>query len=220
MSEALHPAEAAGHMDDIYRYQRFIYDASRKYFLLGRDRLLDRLDPQPGDRVLEVGCGTARNLILAARRYPQAKFHGFDISPVMLKTAGTSIARAQLGERISVAQADATNFTRTAPFHHVRFERVFLSYTLSMIPPWHEAMAEAQAALVPGGSMHIVDFGQQANLPAWFRTGLRSWLTGFSVAPRAELRAVLEDLAAKEGGHLVFESLYRDYAWHAILTKR
>ena len=31
-------------MDDVYRYQRHIYDASRKFYLLGRDRLIDALD--------------------------------------------------------------------------------------------------------------------------------------------------------------------------------
>ncbi len=50
--------DAGQHMDGIYRYQRYIYDATRKYFLLGRDTLLDELDPPDGGSVLEVGCGT------------------------------------------------------------------------------------------------------------------------------------------------------------------
>ncbi len=41
---------AGAHMDAIYRYQRYIYDASRKYYLLGRDRLLDELEPPPAAR--------------------------------------------------------------------------------------------------------------------------------------------------------------------------
>ena len=44
-----HSAAAHGqHMDGIYRYQRYIYDATRKYYLLGRDRMLDGLRPPPG----------------------------------------------------------------------------------------------------------------------------------------------------------------------------
>jgi len=70
----------AAHMDGIYRYQRYIYDATRKYYLLGRDLLLDELRPPMGGTVLEIGCGTGRNLILAARRYPSARLYGFDIS--------------------------------------------------------------------------------------------------------------------------------------------
>ena len=65
--------DAAAHMDGIYRYQRYIYNASRKYFLLGRDHLIERLRPPDGGTVLEIGCGTGRNLILAARRYPNAR---------------------------------------------------------------------------------------------------------------------------------------------------
>lgn len=69
------------HMDGIYRYQRYIYDATRKYYLLGRDRMLDGLKPPPNGSILEVGCGTGRNLILAAKRYPDAQLYGFDIWP-------------------------------------------------------------------------------------------------------------------------------------------
>src|SRR5436190_741980 len=49
-------------MDRVYRRQRHIYDLSRKFFLLGRDRLIGALKPPPGGQVLEIGCGTARNL--------------------------------------------------------------------------------------------------------------------------------------------------------------
>ncbi len=78
---------AAQHMDAIYRYQRYVYDATRKFYLLGRDRVIDELAPPPGGRVLEIACGTGRNLIAAARRYPGARFYGFDISTAMLDTA-------------------------------------------------------------------------------------------------------------------------------------
>ena len=67
-------------MNRIYRRQRHIYDFTRKYYLLGRDALIAQLRPQPGARVLEIGCGTGRNLILAARRYPDAHFFGIDVS--------------------------------------------------------------------------------------------------------------------------------------------
>ena len=78
-------------MNRIYRYQRHIYDLTRRCFLLGRDRLLDELAPPKGGSVLEVGCGTGRNLIQAARRYPDATFYGFDVSDQMLATAASAI---------------------------------------------------------------------------------------------------------------------------------
>ena len=58
---------AAGRMDAIYRGQRHIYDLTRKYYLLGGDGLIHDLAPPAGGSILEVGCGTARNLIAAAR---------------------------------------------------------------------------------------------------------------------------------------------------------
>ena len=68
MSSRAEMAERRGGplMDRIYRRQRHVYDVTRKYYLLGRDALIDRLEPPVDGRVLEIGCGTARNLI--ARR--------------------------------------------------------------------------------------------------------------------------------------------------------
>src|SRR3954469_14623538 len=53
-SRAEMPGEAAL-MDRIYRRQRHVYDFTRKYYLLGRDELVDRLGPPGGGRVLAVG---------------------------------------------------------------------------------------------------------------------------------------------------------------------
>lgn len=208
---------AAAHMDAIYRYQRYIYDASRKYYLLGRDKLLDELAVPAGGSILEVGCGTGRNLILAARRYPDARLYGFDISAMMLETAEQSLARAGLSNRARVAQADATSFDAQALFGTAKFDRVFISYALSMIPPWRQAIPAAMAAVAPGGSLHVVDFGQQAGLPAWFRSGLRAWLAKFSVEPRAELEAALREAARAHGATLEFMRLYRDYAQYGVV---
>lgn len=212
-----HEEDAAGHMDGIYKYQRYIYDATRKYYLLGRDRMLDRLKPPPGARVLEIGCGTGRNLILAARRYPEARFYGFDISEVMLDTARASIERAGLTDRITVAQGDATNFDTQALFGEPHVERAFISYSLSMIPPWQAAIAEGVDALAPGGELHIVDFGQQEGWPRWFERLMAAWLKKFSVYPRADLEEELAKAASKAGATLEFEKLYRDYARAGVI---
>ena len=77
-------------MDGVYRYQRHFYDLTRKYYLLGRDRMIAGLDVPPDGTVLELGCGTGRNIVLAARRYPDARFFGLDISAEMLETAQAS----------------------------------------------------------------------------------------------------------------------------------
>src|SRR5450432_1077048 len=101
-------ARAMELMNRNYRHQRHVYDFTRKYYLLGRDRLIAELNARDGARVLEIGCGTGRNLIAAARKYPGARLFGVDISTEMLTSAIRSIARAGLAARISIAQGDAT----------------------------------------------------------------------------------------------------------------
>jgi len=200
-------------MNRIYRRQRHIYDATRKYFLLGRDRLIAGLDARDGHAVLEIGCGTGRNLILAAERYSGARFFGVDVSTEMLHSAIEAIGRAGLASRVRVAHADATAFDPAALFGVARFDRVFISYSLSMIPCWHDVLESARARLAPGGELHVVDFGGQAGLPRWFRAVLRRWLALFHVTPRDTLESELRGKAAD--ALLRFERPYRDYAQYA-----
>ena len=127
-------------MDQVYRRQRHIYDLTRKYFLLGRDTLIAELRPPPRGNILEIGCGTGRNLVAAARAYPDASLFGLDISSTMLATARANIRRAGLEPRIALARGDAACFDAKALFGRADFDRVFFSYSLSMIPPWREAL--------------------------------------------------------------------------------
>src|SRR5215813_1028915 len=203
-------------MNRIYRRQRHIYDATRKYFLLGRDRLIAGLDARDGHAVLEIGCGTGRNLILAAERYSGARFYGIDVSTEMLHSAIEAVGRAGFASRVKVAHADATAFDPAALFGVARFDRIFISYSLSMIPCWHDVLASGHARLAPGGELHVVDFGGQAGLPRWFRTMLRRWLALFHVTPRDTLEAELRGKAAD--AVVRFERPYRDYAQYARLA--
>ncbi len=204
---------AASHlMDRIYRRQRHIYDLTRKYYLPGRDRLIAGLAPPPGGRVLEVGCGTARNLVLAARSWPDAHFFGVDISAEMLVTARQVVARAGLGKRIQLARADATRFDPALLFGVPSFSRIVFSYSLSMIPEWRAALAQALRCLPAGGELHIVDFGGQERLPPLFRAGLRRWLARFHVSPRDALEAELAALAGSAG---ILHALHRPYGGYA-----
>lgn len=217
MSTTELPASHAELMDGVYRWQRHIYDLTRKYYLLGRDRLIAGLDVPPGGTVLELGCGTGRNIILAARAYPDARFFGLDISAEMLETASKAIDREGLSDRVMLARGDATDFDARALFGKGRFDRVFVSYSLSMIPGWEKTVSAALAALAPTGSLHIVDFGQQEGLPGWFRALLRGWLKKFHVTPRESLRDVLESQAERTGATFRFRTLYRGYAWLAVI---
>jgi S-adenosylmethionine-diacylgycerolhomoserine-N-methlytransferase len=206
-------------MNGVYRWQRHIYDLTRKYYLLGRDRMIARLDVPAGGSVLELGCGTGRNIALAARRYRNTHWFGLDISAEMLSTARMALARNGLADMSRLAQGDATDFDPQILFGQPSFDRVFISYSLSMIPDWQACVREALSALKPGGSLHIVDFGSQERLPGWFRSLLRAWLAKFHVSPRDSLREVLESESRRTGASLEFETLFRGYAVHAVMRK-
>jgi S-adenosylmethionine-diacylgycerolhomoserine-N-methlytransferase len=217
-ADAAWPAGATRRMNRMYRRQRHIYDATRRYYLLGRDRLIAGMRPGAGQSVLEIGCGTGRNLVLAARRHPDARFFGIDVSTEMLASATTAISRHGLTQRIRVAHGDGTAFDPQALFGMQRFDHVFVSYSLSMIPDWRQVLEAATSHLKPGGRLHIVDFGNQERLPATARALLRSWLAIFDVTPRDDLERVLTDLADTPGAGLIFERPYRSYAQYAVLT--
>ncbi|HXW20677.1 MAG TPA: class I SAM-dependent methyltransferase [Roseiarcus sp.] len=212
-------SEAAALMDRMYHRQRHIYDFSRKYYLLGRDAMIAKLAVGPGGAILEIGCGTARNLIQIARAYPNAVCCGLDVSAEMLDTAQRAVTQAELAERIALAQGDATLFDASSLFGRSRFERIVVSYALSMIPYWREALAHAIETLAPGGSLHIVDFGDQAGLPSLFRIALRRWLAAFDVTPRLELRDALAELAATQGLSWRADDLFRGYAISASIAR-
>ncbi|MGR6468933.1 class I SAM-dependent methyltransferase [Rhizobium sp. PAMB 3182] len=200
-------------MDRMYRYQRHIYDLTRKYYLLGRDSTIAGLNVPVGGSLLEVGCGTGRNLLLAARRFPNSRLSGLDISAEMLASAEKKLAGCR--HRPALRLADATAFS-PAQFGETGFDRIMISYALSMIPDWQKAIDTAIAALAPGGELHIVDFGQQERLPGWFATLLKGWLARFHVTPRKQLRDVLQDRATAHCATLVFKALNGGYAWHAV----
>lgn len=209
--------QSAALMDRIYQGQKHIYDVTRKYYLLGRDHLIKKLDVEPNQTVLELGCGTGRNLIAAAKQYPHAMFYGVDISQEMLGVARENIMKAGLQSRIVVAQGDATNVKTTSLFGIGQFDRVFYSYSLSMIPPWKDAMVHGTGLVKPGGSFQCVDFGQQEKLGSWFRFLLHKWLAAFHVEPRKEMLLHLEAIAHQHQAEIEARSLYRGYAWYGLV---
>ncbi len=177
-------------MDRVYRWQRPIYDLTRKYYLFGRDRLIEDLGARPGMAVLEIGCGTGRNLAMIAKAWPGVRLHGLDISSEMLRSA-----RKRLGHSGTLALGDATRFDARALLGREGFDRVVLSYAVSMIPDWEAALEQAAATLVPGGSLHVVDFGNCAGLPGPLRRALLGWLARFHVTPRVDLGNVAARVA-------------------------
>lgn len=190
-------ASPSGHgalMDGIYRRQKHIYDATRKFYLFGRDGLIDGLDARPGASVLEIACGTGRNLDRIAQIWPGVRLHGLDISVEMLSTA-----RKRLPADCRLACGDATDFDAQGLFGQAAFDRIIISYAVSMIPQWEATLEHACRLLAPGGSLHVVDFGDCMGLPGPLRAGLMAWLRAFHVSPRANLLTLMSCLASENG---------------------
>lgn len=212
-------------MDRMYRLTRHVYDLTRAYYLLGRDRMLAQVVTGPATATLEVGCGTARNLIKLARRPEPGLLCGIDASAEMLETAARSIARVGVPaagrEPIRLRQGLAEQLDPVAMFGRTSpFDTVFFSYCLSMIPTWPGALEAALAAVKPGGRLLIVDFWDQQDLPAVFAAGLKRWLAMFHVHYRPEVHAALADLGRSGRADVAFESVARRYAYIATVTRR
>jgi S-adenosylmethionine-diacylgycerolhomoserine-N-methlytransferase len=212
------PVEATRRMNRMYRRQRHIYDGTRRYYLLGRDQMISGLRLDAGASVLEIGCGTSRNLVLAARLYPAARFFGIDVSTEILTSAIAAISRAGLTSQVRVAHGDAAAFDPKRLFGIAEFDHVMISYSLSMIPDWRRVLGAATARLKPGGHLHVVDFGGQERLPGIARTLLRQWLAMFDVTPRDDLEHELSAMADRAGAKLRFERPFRGYAQYGVLS--
>ena len=173
------------------------------------------------DRVIEIGCGTGRNLALLARKHSTARFFGVDAANVMIETARTKIARQNLSGRVHLRAGPCRTVSIPWLVLYVPFfDSLFFSYSLSMIPTWAAAIDAALANLKLGGELWVVDFWDQAGYPWPMPTILRKWLGLFHVHHRPELLAYLSQLQADGRGILTVESHRRQrYGYLARFVK-
>lgn len=211
--------DIAENMDKQYRYQRYVYDFSRKYYLFGRDAVLTEIPFMADDNLLEVGCGTARNLLKVAYRRPATNLYGLDVSAAMLDSARNKVDKTLYAKNIHLKHGYAQQVTASDFGLDEGFDHVLFSYVLSMIPDWQSAVEQAIANLKPGGYLHIVDFSDQQAMPAWFRSGLLQWLEWFHVKPEPALPIYLKTLESRYGGELRMRHLSGRYALIAHYQK-
>jgi S-adenosylmethionine-diacylgycerolhomoserine-N-methlytransferase len=98
------------------------------------------------------------------------------------------------------------------------FNHVTISYCLSMVDDPEAVLRAAARHLAPGGTLHVVDFGDMAGLPSWFRAALTAWLARFHVRFRPEVTITLRDLAAERRARLESAAILSGYAQLQRLT--
>ena len=98
-------------------------------------------------------------------------------------------------------------------------DRIFISYALSMIPDWPEAVERGVAQLAPGGQLHVVDFGRMDKMAAVPRAAFLGFLSHYNVTPRRDLEAVLRACARRHGLACHFEEMRSGYTAYAVLKQ-
>jgi ubiquinone/menaquinone biosynthesis C-methylase UbiE len=120
-----------------------------------RERLLEPAHLQPGESVLDIGCGTG-TLAIAAKRAvgASAVVHGIDASPEMIARAKRKAARAAVDIVFEIASA------QSLPLSDARFDVVLSTVMLHHLPRAGrvQAICEARRVLKPGGRLLAVDF--------------------------------------------------------------
>lgn len=135
-----------------------------------RPKLVKALDPQRGERILDVGCGTGTTTVAIAKAAPDAEVVGFDPDAPALDIARRKASNA--GAKITWVRGrgQIMPFPSERPFDKALSTLAFHHLTRS---DKAVALAEIQRILKPGAPFFLVDFGRQRN---WLeRTGF--WFT-------------------------------------------
>lgn len=152
-------------LEAYYRFHAGIYDLTRWSFLFGRGEVIRRIailgEPR---RILEVGCGTGKNLVKLAKTFPTARITGLDLSPDMLR-------KAQDKTHAAADRIELVHRAYDGPTAAGTFDLILFSYSLSMMDPgWETALGAARDDLRPGGRIGVVDFHDSPF------SGFRSWM--------------------------------------------
>ncbi|MFO1452409.1 MAG: class I SAM-dependent methyltransferase [Opitutaceae bacterium] len=180
-----------------YRWHARIYDLTRWSFLFGRTALLRNLERHSLEprHILEVGCGTGRNLLELARRFPKARLTGVDLSDTMLERARRKLHPHR--DRLSLVR----RFYDAPLSERGGYDLVVCSYSLSMFNPGFEiAVRAAVSDVSPQGLLAMVDFHDTAH--PWFAR----WMQRNHVRMEAQLLPVLRTLT-----HPLLEQVHQAY---------
>jgi ubiquinone/menaquinone biosynthesis C-methylase UbiE len=136
-----------------------------------RKALLDQAALQPGQQVLEVGCGTGSMVVQIKKLHPEVDVVGLDPDPKALARA-----RSKAKRLVPSIQFDA-GFAGELPYPDGSFDRVFSSFMFHHLPADEKRnmLAEARRVLRQGGELHILDFeGSEDGAQSFFTHLLHS----------------------------------------------
>lgn len=150
-------------VENYYRYHSRIYDATRWSFLFGRDTILDMIPDLPSQpRIIEIGCGTGKNIERLEYHFPDAGIIGVDLSEEMLKVAGDKLGNASQIELCNARYgSDDLNLDPA--------DLILFSYSLTMFGDEIENIfGQICRDLKSNGYIAVVDFNTSSF--QWFRT--------------------------------------------------
>ncbi|PLX30216.1 MAG: SAM-dependent methyltransferase [Alphaproteobacteria bacterium] len=180
-------------MNSIYKFQSPFYNLTRKFYLLGRDFLLKQIAKDHPRSILEVGCGTGRNLFKLNKFMHEATpvplLVGCDICDSLLYQA--EVRKRFSDTHLHFICEAAENFDAEKNYFP-KFEAAFCSYSLSMIPDTEGALKAIWNNLANNGSLYIIDFHDFKGLPLMIRKLHDHWLNFFHVSYREQTFEKLE----------------------------
>ncbi len=146
-----------------YAWLTPIYDFAQRWIFresIFKAKMVELARIEKGQRVLDLGCGTATLTILIKKLHPEAKVFGLDGDPEVLETARSKAIKA--GVDITFDQGMAFQL----PYPDGSFDRVLSSLMFHHLnrANKYETIREVLRVLRPGGEFHLADLGQQRGL--------------------------------------------------------
>jgi ubiquinone/menaquinone biosynthesis C-methylase UbiE len=123
-------------------------------FERARKELLAQANIKPGQRILDIGCGTGTLAVLLKRRYADVEVAGLDPDPKALRRAKTKVRRAGVSVQLDQGFADEL------PYEPQSFDHVLSSFMFHHLAgrDREKTLNEVSRVLKPGGSFHLLDF--------------------------------------------------------------